>query len=311
MKISVIIPAHNEAACIEACLQAMQQGLGETQLQVLVICNGCSDQTANLARRLATNSTHDIQVHELEEASKSAALNRGDSAALHFPRFYVDADVVVSGAALGALAQRLQPGQYMACSPRLELNLEHSNAMVRAFYRTWMQLPYVTQNLIGCGVYGLSAAGRSRFGEFPNLIADDCFVRLQFTGDEKHSVAEQHFSVRAPRTLSSLIRINSRRLEGQRQLRKHFRQTTQREGQQQKRVLLSRLANPLGWPDLLIYLWVRLASMTALRLRLMRGERETWSRDESSRAIVAERTKLPPGGEGHQEAQAMERSIES
>jgi hypothetical protein len=44
--------------------------------------------------------------------------------------------------------------------------------------------------MIGVGSYGLSASGRSRFAEFPDVIADDGFVRLQFRAGERVSVGE-------------------------------------------------------------------------------------------------------------------------
>ena len=51
MKTSVLIPAHNEAAYLPACLEAL---LGsdpvEGPVEVVVIANGCSDQTAEIAR---------------------------------------------------------------------------------------------------------------------------------------------------------------------------------------------------------------------------------------------------------------------
>jgi len=283
LKISVIIPAHEEANGIEACLDSLLTGLGEHELQLLIVCNGCTDRTAEIARSVASRSSQDIQVLEEPRANKSAALNLGDAAAQHFPRFYVDGDVLVSGADLLGVGQVLEHGSILAAAPRLRVSLDQSNSWVRRFYRIWMRLPYVQDNMIGCGVYGLSATGRGRFKAFPNLIADDCYVRLQFSADEKESVSRYSFFIQAPRSLSNLIRINSRRLEGQRQLRDHFHETTHQESGKQKRALLQCCAKPLQWFDLAVYLWVRLTSSGLLRWRLLRGRPGEWSRDESSR----------------------------
>ena len=51
---TVIIPAHNEAQVIERCLLAMSADTVAPQdMQVIVAANGCSDNTAQLARRVA------------------------------------------------------------------------------------------------------------------------------------------------------------------------------------------------------------------------------------------------------------------
>ena len=61
------------------------------QLEIIVACNGCTDETARIARGF-----DGVTVLELEQPSKAAALNAGDAAASHWPRLYVDADVQIS-----------------------------------------------------------------------------------------------------------------------------------------------------------------------------------------------------------------------
>ncbi len=89
--ISTIIPAHNEANVIERCLDPLAKGMVSGELEVIVVCNGCTDQTAHLA---GGKSKH-IRVVETEVPSKSVALNLGDNVACGFPRFYLDADVIL------------------------------------------------------------------------------------------------------------------------------------------------------------------------------------------------------------------------
>ena len=43
---SVIIPAHNEAASIGRNLRALREGTRGGDLDVVVVCNGCTDRTA-------------------------------------------------------------------------------------------------------------------------------------------------------------------------------------------------------------------------------------------------------------------------
>src|SRR4051812_46956466 len=87
--ISIVIPAHNEAAVIGRCLSGLTQGAAPGELEIIVVCNGCTDGTAHIARSFG----QDVRVVETQIASKAAALNLGDEVASGFPRFYVDADV--------------------------------------------------------------------------------------------------------------------------------------------------------------------------------------------------------------------------
>jgi cellulose synthase/poly-beta-1,6-N-acetylglucosamine synthase-like glycosyltransferase len=47
---AVIIPAHNEAGVIERTLGRLAPLAGDRQVEVIVACNGCTDDTAELAR---------------------------------------------------------------------------------------------------------------------------------------------------------------------------------------------------------------------------------------------------------------------
>ena len=92
--ISVVIPAHNEEAVIASTLRSVLEGL-EQGAEVLVVCNGCSDDTAAVAGTFGLP----VRVLEIEPASKVAALNAGDEVAAGYPRIYLDADVTLDGPA--------------------------------------------------------------------------------------------------------------------------------------------------------------------------------------------------------------------
>ena len=47
--VSVIIPAHNEESVIGRCLAAMLEGAQPGELEIIVVCNGCSDRTGEKA----------------------------------------------------------------------------------------------------------------------------------------------------------------------------------------------------------------------------------------------------------------------
>ena len=92
---SIIIPAHNEAAVIERCLKSLEISAIKNKLEVYVVCNGCVDNTADLARKFEY-----VTVIDIPTASKIAALNAGDDAATTYPRVYFDADVLIEGDSL-------------------------------------------------------------------------------------------------------------------------------------------------------------------------------------------------------------------
>jgi len=157
--LSVIIPAHNEEAVLGRCLRAIVTDAAPGELEVIVACNGCTDRTAEIARDFGPP----VRVIEIPQASKVAALNAADEAATGFPRFYVDADVIVDLASLRAMAAVLERGEALLVAPKLRMDLSKTTWPVRAYYRVWMSLPY-NQVMVGAGAYGLSRGGRARFG---------------------------------------------------------------------------------------------------------------------------------------------------
>src|SRR3954467_3664021 len=86
---SIVIPAHDEGAVLGRLLDGIAP-LGDDH-DVLVVANGCTDDTADVVRARSW-----CRLVEIAEASKIAALNAGDAAARTFPRIYLDADVTVS-----------------------------------------------------------------------------------------------------------------------------------------------------------------------------------------------------------------------
>lgn len=277
--ISVVIPAHNEERTIRRCLASLLEDARPGELEVVVACNGCSDATAKVAREFGPA----VRVVETERAGKPIALNLGDEAASGFPRFYVDADIEVSTAALRACAQALEAPGVEAAAPALRVDLRDCPWSVRAYYRIWLEIPYVRSGLIGSGVYGLSEAGRARFERFPEIIADDLFVRNLFRADERRSVPEASFTMRAPRSLEDLVKRKTRVFAGNLQLGSA---PDPGAGARRSRVpesLGTVLAKPWLLPALPVYLYVSSRARMRAEARARRGDFATWDRDESTR----------------------------
>src|SRR4051812_15057520 len=101
---SVIIPAHNEAAVIESTLQSILASRLDRPLEIIVVANGCTDDTADRARAFAEKTGGPIEVIDTPTGGKTNALNLGDKAAKFFPRAYLDGDTKVSENALQKVA---------------------------------------------------------------------------------------------------------------------------------------------------------------------------------------------------------------
>jgi glycosyltransferase involved in cell wall biosynthesis len=268
--ISVVIPAHNEAATLPRLLV----GLREPGLDVVVVCNGSTDGSAEVARALAP----DAKVLEIDTASKVAALAAGDAVATAFPRFYVDADVGVDARVLRRLSSRLDAGPD-AVAPAVRYDTGHSSWPVRAYYRVLPLLPAVSTSIAGTGCIGLSESGRSRFGDWPDVLADDYFVDGLFEVGEKERVRDVASVVVAPFSVGDLVARRVRVIWANRQV----------DSRGLRRVPVARAAgtagvlrrHPARVLDVAVFtavaLWVRIRVRSTHR----RGETVAWGRDRS------------------------------
>jgi len=274
---SIIIPAHNEEGVIERCLRPFLDVAKQGAVEVIVVCNGCSDQTARKVSKLSES----FACLETDIASKANALNIGDVAAHSFPRIYLDADVSLSLDAVGGLCRMLDKG-YLATAPEVKMNLDGSSWFVKSYYDVWFALPYCQAGMIGAGVYALSKAGRERFSRFPNIIADDGYVRCLFNESERGIARGYHSIVNAPKTVSGLIRIKTRSRLGRYQLKATFPELLKNEEKNYAGAIRKVALDPKLSPKLLLYLLVNLTTRARARWQAKRNL-SGWERDESSR----------------------------
>lgn len=274
---SVVIPAHNEAAVIRRCLDALLAGFGPGELDVVVACNGCTDDTASLAR----SSGHRLRVVETGVASKPAALRAAEVQTTVFPRLYLDADVVLPAVSARLVLDRLRSGAALAARPPISYDTRHAAPLVRSYYRARARIPAVMGSLWGAGVYGLSRAGRARFGRFPDVIADDLFVDQHFRRGEIEIVEGPPVVVRVPRTTPDLLRILRRAYDGKRENQFLPYQPAGPATAPSTLRDLARLprAEPARTADAAAYLGLA----TLARLTLAVAGTAGWERDSSSR----------------------------
>ncbi|SDT55751.1 glycosyltransferase [Actinoplanes derwentensis] len=196
---SIVIAAHNEAAVIGRCLDALLADTAPGEFDITVVANGCTDDTAAVAALRPG-----VRTVDLKKAGKAAALNAGDDAAVGFPRVYLDADVVLSSAAVRSLATALESSP--AATVGRELDVTGRPVLVRAYYAIHGRLPVLRDGLFGRGVVAVSEKGRARFGRFPELVADDLYLDSQFAREEKAHLDEYTATIATPRRTGDLIR---------------------------------------------------------------------------------------------------------
>ena len=277
---SVVIAAHNEGAGIGRCLDALLGEAAPGELDVTVVANGCSDSTAAQAR-----SHPGVRVLEIDQASKPAALNAGDSVAVGFPRIYLDADIVVATAVARALRDALLGSEALAAYPGRTLDLAGRPPLVRAYFAISSRLPVFRDGLFGRGMIALSGEGRARFTAFPDMVADDLYLDSLFEQSEKRLVPGVSTVVGVPLRTRDLVRRLVRVRRGNAAMREAARtghvHAAVRPANRWSWLVDVVLPRPWLAPAAVVYV----AITTWAGLVARRGDRAdmTWGRDESTR----------------------------
>ncbi|MFV0512338.1 MAG: glycosyltransferase family 2 protein [Jhaorihella sp.] len=262
---SVILPAHDEAGHIGACLSALlashplpQGWRGE----VIVVANGCRDGTAGLARGYCDEARARgwaLRVIELAEGNKLRALNAGDAAARGGVRIYLDADVIVDPALVGQLIGTLgsERALYSSGTPRVA---RAESPFTRAYGRFWLRLPFMTHGVPGFGVFAVNGAGRARWEDWPDIISDDTFVRLQFAPPERVGIAAGYVWPMVE-GFANLVRVRRRQNEGVAQIAVRYPALLANDDKARPRIGALAMRDPVGFAA---YALVALAVKTPL-----------------------------------------------
>ncbi|ETX30427.1 glycosyltransferase [Roseivivax isoporae] len=272
--LSVIVPASNEAALIAECLRALAASDPVPGgVEVIVVANGCRDDTAARARDRAPDFAARgwrLVVRERADGGKLAALNDGDAAAAGAARAYLDADVRVSPPLLPALAAALATDAPRYASGTLRIARARSWAS-RAYARIWARVPFMSTDVPGCGLFAVNAAGRARWGAFPDIVSDDTFVRLNFAPSERVAVPAP-YDWPVVEGLPALVRVRRRQDRGVAEIAARFPALAANDNKPPfplARKLRLALSDPLGFA---VY------SGVALAVRLSPRGPDGWSR---------------------------------
>ena len=271
--ISILIPANNEEGYIGACLEALLAQETAREAEVVIAANACTDATVKIARGYADKFVQKgwrLVVLDIEEGGKPNALNQADAATVGKMRVYLDADVVMSPALLEQLAQALDRNDPTYTSGKLTLAPAKS-WITRAYGRIWTQLPFMTEGVPGAGLFAVNAAGRARWEEFPDIISDDTFVRLQFAADERIAV-NARYQWPLVEGFSALVRVRRRQDAGVREVARLWPEVMRNTEKKVSRGEYARigLRNPGGS---MIYIMVISASQIIRDTGWSRGRR--------------------------------------
>jgi len=268
--LSIIIPASNEAHRIGPCLDSLAAQAGVpagAAMDIIVVANGCRDDTAAVARAAAPALDargFELRVLERREGGKIGALNAGDAAARAAARLYLDADIILSDGLLARLLDALDTPAPVYAGARLVVAPPRSR-ISRLYARFWQRLPFLTEGVSGAGLFAVNAAGRSRWGAFPRIIADDAFVRGLFAPQERLCV-EATCLWPLNEGFAELVRVRRRQDAGVRELGRLWGTAAPQASDSPPPGRLLRLAarDPLGFG---VYAAVRAAT----RFGRMRG----------------------------------------
>lgn len=273
---SLVIPAHDEAVGISRLLDQLAEPAATGEFEVVVVCNGCADNTAQVARRYPG-----VVVLESDIPSKSLALRLGDGRATAFPRLYVDADIELTSDAVRSLAAAVRPGAALAAGPTRVLALDGVPWLVRVYYGVWERLPQVQAGLFGRGVIAMSREAHDRVVALPDAMSDDLAISEAFAPVERAVVEQASVVIRVPRTVRDLLRRRIRVHQGNAELDGRSGRSVQSQTSVRTLAVLAR-RQPRLVPGIVVFLAVAVAGKLGARRRIRRGD-VSWQRDVSSR----------------------------
>ena len=174
-KISIIVPAYNEAKTIRSCVQSLQT-LNYPNYDVTVVDDGSTDNTFEEASQCIG-----VKIIRQENQGKPSALNNGIRASTGEIIVTVDADTTIDKDALRKIAERFASNERLgavAGNVKVKPEPKIMNAIQSAEYATGINLIRKGQSVLGCVmiVPGPIAALKKEAVEKVGYFSDDTFA---------------------------------------------------------------------------------------------------------------------------------------
>lgn len=268
---SVVIPAHDEADHIDRTLHALLDEAAPGEFEVVVVCNGSTDDTADVARR------DGVRVEELSTPSKVAALRHGDTVATVFPRIYLDGDVELETAGARAIVAALQTDRPRVAGVVGHVDATSSTLPARWYFDFRRRLPVFRHGIIGAGVYAMNEAARQRLGRWPDVLGDDEFVFLSFDDDERITVEGHRTTVEVAMDLRGVLRRQVRVRRGNAELTTGQQVSLAKPPAGIAVAVREVSTKPRAWPGLATWMLVNGAARALAKVRPDSGD---WLRSD-------------------------------
>ncbi len=279
-KFSLIIPAFNEEILITKTLATLFRDGNLINAEVVVICNGCKDQTYLKANTFFKDNylslkqkEIDCRVLETSRASKTNALNIGMNNTHGLIKVLLDADIEISGKDVNILINELQNENLKAISPKAKFSFENSNFVVRQYYKVASKSHY-NINMRLSNVIALSAEGVKQISPLPDVIADDEYIRRQFKHNECAVSQCCSLTFVCAKTLTSLLQVLTRVERGNIQLNSHYSASTTK---------LRKGYGKLSVLNFSIFTLIKALVKARAQFQFFQGKINQWERDESNR----------------------------
>lgn len=126
-KVTILVPAHNEALVIERCLRSILR-LDYRHYSVIVINDGSTDATSELAQKFITDHGMQAKVVDIyPNKGKGAALQHIlDTETVEDICMVLDADCTIAPDGLRTMVAQFKNPQVMAANANVRINEEHS-----------------------------------------------------------------------------------------------------------------------------------------------------------------------------------------
>lgn len=289
---AIIIPAYNEAEFIDTALRALLECGSLQDVKVVVAANGCTDKTADIARKTLAdiNASAHVQVLDLAEGSKIKAIRAAEALLPAGARLYLDADAICPAETAISLLRAVgaKPTQAPPCKihhqvavPTRKVDTSKiTSAATHAFTDYFYELPWVKRQTTGRAAYALSAEIRATFDEFPDVVADDRWATASLS-DYRPVFVPEAVTIFPAETLGSLLAGRRRVYVGNLNpaVATHDATTESRA-----RGLLQTAKHPAKWPGLATFVVVNAIAKQQARADVSAG-RVTWSTEHRTQDL--------------------------
>lgn len=220
----IIVPVRNEAAVLPVTVPGLLAATRGDRVRIVWVCNGCTDGSAALIRRLAGQGAGQgaagwrAEVIELDRPGKTAALQAGDEALGDlFPRLYLDADTWLRPGDPARLMQPLVSGAADLVAPGLRFDTAGASPLSVRIGACWLSLPHARTAAFSNAI-GLSAAARALWDRWPDITGDDIFVSATVPARRRLIVPEAQATIGMPAGFAGWVRMRARWRRGEAEL---------------------------------------------------------------------------------------------